>query len=29
MPQLLMSHHLVIGKAGGAMVQEAIAAGCP
>ena len=29
MPQLLMSHHLVIGKAGGAMVQEAIAARCP
>jgi processive 1,2-diacylglycerol beta-glucosyltransferase len=29
MPQLLMSHHLVIGKAGGATVQEAIAARCP
>jgi UDP-N-acetylglucosamine:LPS N-acetylglucosamine transferase/predicted metal-dependent phosphoesterase TrpH len=29
MPQLLMSSHLVIGKAGGASVQEAIAAGCP
>jgi UDP-N-acetylglucosamine:LPS N-acetylglucosamine transferase len=29
MPKLLMSHHLVIGKAGGAMVQEAIAAKCP
>jgi processive 1,2-diacylglycerol beta-glucosyltransferase len=29
MPHLLMSHHLVIGKAGGAMVQEAIAAKCP
>lgn len=29
MPQLLMSHHLVIGKAGGALVQEAIAARCP
>jgi UDP-N-acetylglucosamine:LPS N-acetylglucosamine transferase/histidinol phosphatase-like PHP family hydrolase len=29
MPQLLMSHHLVIAKAGGAMVQEAIAARCP
>lgn len=29
MPQLLMSHHLTIGKAGGAMVQEAIAAKCP
>ena len=29
MPRLLMSHHLVIGKAGGAMVQEAIAARCP
>src|SRR6267142_1356891 len=24
-----MSHHLLIGKAGGAMVQEAMAAGCP
>ena len=29
MPELLMSHHLVIGKAGGAIVQEAIAARCP
>jgi UDP-N-acetylglucosamine:LPS N-acetylglucosamine transferase len=29
MPRLLMSHHLVIGKAGGALVQEAIAAKCP
>jgi UDP-N-acetylglucosamine:LPS N-acetylglucosamine transferase len=29
MPELLMSHHLVIGKAGGATVQEAIAARCP
>jgi len=29
MPRLLMSHHLVIGKAGGALVQEAMAAGCP
>ncbi len=29
MPQLLMSHHVVIGKAGGAIVQEAIAARCP
>ncbi len=29
MPQLLMSHHLLISKAGGAMVQEAIAACCP
>lgn len=29
MPRLLMSHHLAIGKAGGAMVQEAIAARCP
>lgn len=29
MPKLLMSHHLVIGKAGGATVQEAIAARCP
>lgn len=29
MPKLLMSNHLVIGKAGGAMVQEAIAARCP
>jgi spore coat polysaccharide biosynthesis predicted glycosyltransferase SpsG len=29
MPQLLLSHHLLIAKAGGAMVQEAIAARCP
>jgi len=29
MPRLLLSHHLVIGKAGGATVQEAIAARCP
>ncbi|MFO1497964.1 MAG: PHP domain-containing protein [Verrucomicrobiota bacterium] len=29
MPTLLRSHHLVIGKAGGATVQEAIAACCP
>jgi processive 1,2-diacylglycerol beta-glucosyltransferase len=29
MPQLLMSSHVVIGKAGGASVQEAIAAKCP
>jgi len=29
MPQLMMSHHLVISKAGGATVQEAIAARCP
>lgn len=29
MPKLLMSHHLVVGKAGGAMVQEAMAAKCP
>jgi UDP-N-acetylglucosamine:LPS N-acetylglucosamine transferase len=29
MPHLLMTHHLLIGKAGGAMVQEAIAAQCP
>jgi UDP-N-acetylglucosamine:LPS N-acetylglucosamine transferase len=29
MPQLLLSSHLVIGKAGGAIVQEAIAARCP
>jgi len=29
MPQLMMSSHLVIGKAGGATVQEAIAARCP
>jgi len=29
MPKLLMSHHLVVGKAGGAVVQEAMAAKCP
>jgi processive 1,2-diacylglycerol beta-glucosyltransferase len=29
MPQLLLSHHLLIGKAGGATVQETIAAACP
>ena len=29
MPQLMLSSHLVIGKAGGAAVQEAIAACCP
>lgn len=29
MPQLLLSHHLAVGKAGGATVQEAIAARCP
>ncbi len=29
MPQLLLSSHVVIGKAGGAAVQEAIAARCP
>jgi processive 1,2-diacylglycerol beta-glucosyltransferase len=28
-PELLCSHHLFIGKAGGAIVQEAIAAQCP
>jgi len=28
-PELLMEHHLVIGKAGGATVHEAIAAQCP
>ena len=28
-PQLLNSHHLVIGKAGGATVHEALAARCP
>lgn len=28
-PQLLTSHHLVVGKAGGATVHEAIAAHCP
>jgi len=29
MPRLMASHHLLIGKAGGATVQEAIAARCP
>jgi len=29
MPELMMSHHLIISKAGGATVQEAIAARCP
>jgi processive 1,2-diacylglycerol beta-glucosyltransferase len=29
MPELLMTHHLLIGKAGGATVQEAIAACTP
>lgn len=29
MPELLMSHHVLIGKAGGAAVQEAIAARTP
>src|SRR5262249_54725551 len=29
LPQLLQSTHLLISKAGGATVQEAIAAGCP
>ena len=29
MPELLMTHHLLIGKAGGATVQESIAAGTP
>jgi UDP-N-acetylglucosamine:LPS N-acetylglucosamine transferase/histidinol phosphatase-like PHP family hydrolase len=29
MPRLLLTHHLVITKAGGATVQEAIAARCP
>ncbi|MDX6766388.1 MAG: glycosyltransferase [Candidatus Methylacidiphilales bacterium] len=29
MPQLMMTHHVVITKAGGATVQEALAAGCP
>jgi processive 1,2-diacylglycerol beta-glucosyltransferase len=29
MPELMLSHHLIIGKAGGATVQEAIAARCP
>jgi processive 1,2-diacylglycerol beta-glucosyltransferase len=29
LPELLCQHHLLIGKAGGATVQETIAAGCP
>jgi processive 1,2-diacylglycerol beta-glucosyltransferase len=29
LPRLLSAHHLLISKAGGATVQEAIAAGCP
>ena len=29
MPELMLSHHALIGKAGGAIVQEAIAARCP
>lgn len=29
MPQLMLNSHIVIGKAGGASVQEAIAAQCP
>ena len=29
LPKLLNSHHLLISKAGGATVQETIAAGCP
>jgi len=29
MPRLLCENHLLIGKAGGATVQETIAAGCP
>jgi UDP-N-acetylglucosamine:LPS N-acetylglucosamine transferase len=29
LPHILQSSHLLIGKAGGASVQEAIAAGCP
>jgi len=29
LPRLLSSHHLLISKAGGATVQETIAAGCP
>jgi len=28
-PELLATHHLYIGKAGGAIVQEAIATSCP
>src|SRR5205085_7302510 len=29
LPRLLSSHHVLVSKAGGATVQEAIAAGCP
>lgn len=29
MPERLLAHHIFIGKAGGAIVQECIAAGCP
>jgi processive 1,2-diacylglycerol beta-glucosyltransferase len=29
MPRLMLTHHLIISKAGGATVQEAIAARCP
>ncbi|MEO6872780.1 MAG: glycosyltransferase [Chthoniobacterales bacterium] len=29
LPRLMLESHLLVGKAGGAMVQEAIAAGCP
>lgn len=29
MPEMMLKHHLLIGKAGGATVQEAIAARCP
>lgn len=29
MPEILSSHHLYVGKAGGAIVHEAMAAGCP
>jgi len=28
-PELLLTHHVVVSKAGGATTQEAIAAGCP
>jgi len=28
-PELLTSHHIIVGKAGGATVHEAIAANCP
>ena len=29
MPQLMLNSHLIVGKAGGAVVQESIAAACP